>query len=325
MPKTILLTIDVEDWFQVENFKSYIPFSSWDSYELRVEKNVHRLLDLFDSINPTNSTNATNPITPTNPKNLQPVKHTDGISGTNLAGPTNQIKATFFILGWIAERLPNLVCEVSERGHEVASHGCNHELSNKMDLHALRNDLLQSKKHLEDIIGSQVYGYRAPSFSINNDVLALIQDCGYTYDSSYNSFALNKRYGTADLSESSKMGVAYKISDKLFEIPISNLEFNINNSKCPLPWGGGGYFRLIPLILFRHGVERILLEQDAYMFYMHPWEIDPGQPRVKNASPGYKFRHYINLNRTQNKLKKLIENFSFCRFDTCQGYLDFCT
>ena len=304
MPKTILLTIDVEDWFQVENFKSYIPFSSWDFYELRVEKNVHRLLDLFDSFGsfPHSTLHA--------PSSLR---------------PEPKVRTTFFILSWIAERLPNLVREISGRGHEVASHGCNHELSNKMDLHALRNDLLQSKKHLEDIIGSQVYGYRAPSFSINNDVLALIQDCGYTYDSSYNSFALNKRYGTADLSESAKMGVAYKISDKLFEIPISNLEFNINNSKCPLPWGGGGYFRLIPLILFRHGVERILLEQDAYMFYMHPWEIDPGQPRVKNASPGYKFRHYINLNRTQNKLKKLIENFSFCRFDTCQGYLDFCT
>ena len=138
--KSILITIDVEDWFQVENFKQHIPFSSWDSRELRVEKNTHRLLDLFDS---------------TALHNQQPT--------TNNTHP-KKLCATFFVLGWLAERLPNLIREIHSRGHEVASHGYRHNLCNLESKEDLRKDLIKSKKLLEDIIGSPVVGYRAQVF-----------------------------------------------------------------------------------------------------------------------------------------------------------------
>ena len=305
-----MLTIDVEDWFQVENFKPWIPFSTWDQYELRVERNVHRILDLFDS------TNSTNPINPTNPTNP---------------------KTTFFVLGWIAERLPHLVRELQKRGHEIASHGYNHELCHQVPHNDLKADLIKSKKLLEDIIGEPIYGYRAPSFSINADILKIIKDCGYLYDSSYNSFSLNDRYGKVDLSKYQNNGSAIKLSENFYELPISNLKLSINpiNSSNPknstnstnpicfvLPLGGGGYFRLIPFHVFKYGVRSILNKGKDYLFYMHPWEIDPEQPRVRAASRQYKFRHYINLGKTHSKLTRLIESFNQCRFITCKQYLE---
>ena len=181
-----LLTIDVEDWFQVENFKEYIPFSSWSSYKLRVEKNTLRLLDLLDSVS------------------------------FKFQVSSFKIRATFFILGWIAEKLPNLVREIQSRGHEIASHGYSHNLCIKESPERLRSDLLKSKKLLEDITGTQVYGYRAPSFSIDNNVLKIIEDSGYTYDSSFNSFGMHSRYGHIDLSSGKKTGIAYRISDTFY-------------------------------------------------------------------------------------------------------------
>jgi len=139
------------------------------------------------------------------------------------------------VLAWIAERLPHLVREIHTRGHEVASHGYYHNLCNQQSPNALKKDLTDSKKLLEDIIGSPVVGYRAPSFSINKDILKIIKDCGYLYDSSYNSFALHSRYGQVDLSMNGKKGVAAKLSDTFYEFPVSNIELG----KCPLPWGVG--------------------------------------------------------------------------------------
>jgi len=248
----LLLTIDVEDWFQVENFKQCIPFSSWSSYELRVEKNTHRLLDLLDTCNGRRTTD-------------------------NRRGEKPQ--ATFFVLGWIAERLPHLVREIRSRGHEVASHGYQHNLCNQISPKDLKIDLIHSKNVLEDIIGDQVYGYRAPSFSISQDILKIIQDCGYLYDSSFNSFAMHGRYGHLDLSQNGTRGIALQISSTqhqeplpreihdsdseayftgakskiLYELPISNLKF----AHRVFPWGGGGYFRLIPLPLFKIGVDNV--------------------------------------------------------------------
>jgi polysaccharide deacetylase family protein (PEP-CTERM system associated) len=291
----ILLTIDVEDWFQVENFKQWIPFSSWSSYKLRVEKNTHQLLDLLDSITLE---------LPSFPASQPHSFH---------ASP----KATFFILGWLAERLPDLVREIHERGHEVASHGYKHQLCNQQSYNALQDDLEDSKKLLEDIIGSQIYGYRAPSFAINNNILKIIEDCGYVYDSSYNSFAMHERYGRLDLSKNENKGVAVKISNNFYELPISNL----NIGKIVFPLGGGGYFRLIPLSIFKKGVKSILNNYKTYIFYMHPWEIDDLQPRVKNASRFYKFRHYVNLNKNASKLSSFIKYFSKSQFVTCHNYL----
>ena len=393
----ILLTIDVEDWFQVENFKPWIPFSSWSSHELRVEKNTLLLLDLLDSqqsavssqqstsTNSTNLTNLTNPTNPNNPTNpsyslrrrriehcqfhprLPPACHrhagrattmpvhiamagrSPGTGGQEETDKTiksnrsrkscltkNSPKATFFVLGWIAERLPHLVREIHTRGHEVASHGYYHNLCNKCSSKDLRADLIKSKKVLEDIIGAPVVGYRAPSFSIDKDILKIIKDCGYLYDSSYNSFSMHGRYGRVDLSQNGTRGIALQISKTqhptsshyqssivnhqssiLYELPISNLK--LGNRIFPL--GGGGYFRLIPFSLFKKGVQSILKKENACLFYMHPWEIDPDQPKVNEASKFYKFRHYVNLSKTHSKLSNFLESFNQCHFVTCCEYL----
>ena len=287
----ILLTIDVEDWFQVENFKQYISFSSWPSYELRVEENTKRLLDLLDSDN--------------------------GLPTTYLSHGQKP-RATFFVLGWIAERIPGLVREIHARGHEVASHGYNHKLCSECSSRDLRNDLIESKNRLEDIIGVPVYGYRAPSFSINDDILKLIEECGYLYDSSFNSFGMNGRYGKAHLSQNTKNGIAVKISDIFYELPISNI--HVGNRI--LPWGGGGYFRLTPFRIFRWGVESILRKEKAYLFYTHPWEVDPHQPRVNGASLFFKLRHYTNIDSAASKMSLFIQGLRQCRFVSCHRYLE---
>jgi polysaccharide deacetylase family protein (PEP-CTERM system associated) len=300
----ILLTIDVEDWFQVENFKPWIPFHSWSSRDLRVEKNTHRLLDLFDSFIST--------------QNTKPVNQHRELE------TRNPIKATFFILGWIAEQLPSLVREIHARGHEVASHGYKHNLCTGYTSNDLKTDLIHSKKILEDIIGDRIYGYRAPSFAINNDILRIIQDCGYLYDSSYNSFNLHGRYGKISLNGIKKRGIAVQISKAqnpvsgaFYELPISNAQFGC----LVIPWGGGAYFRLAPFRLFFWGLRKTLEKDGAFLFYMHPWEIDPEQPRVTGASASNKFRHYIGLNKTYSKLLKMINRKKDCPFLTCLQYL----
>jgi polysaccharide deacetylase family protein (PEP-CTERM system associated) len=291
MNQTILLTFDIEDWFQVENFKKCIPVSSWPSCELRVENNVHKILDLLDSMN-----------TP----------HTSRLA------PNGSIKATFFVLGWIAERLPNLVREIQERGHEIASHGYDHILCKEQPAEDLKNDLMRSKKLLEDITGTQIYGYRAPSFSINHNILKIVEDSGYLYDSSFNSFKLNRRYGQLQFgTNNDSKGISIQISDTFYELPITNLKIG----KQVIPWGGGGYFRLVPVDLFNYGVRTILSRHGAYVFYIHPWEIDPEQPRVNKIPMFHRFRHYANLGRTFEKCCSFVKTFEKCSFQTCYEYL----
>lgn len=289
-----LLTIDVEDWFQVENFKKWITFDSWSTRELRVEKNTYLILDLLDSIE------------------LKPASAAIPKHGGN------SIKATFFILGWIAERLPGLVKEIKDRGHEVASHGFDHNLASGQDRRELKQDLITSKNILEDIIGVPVCGYRAPSFSIDDDSLKIIEDCGYLYDSSYNSFAMHGRYGQASFSDKKRQGMAIRMSDSFYELPISNL--SIGNNVFPL--GGGAYFRLFPLSFFKFGIKMIIEKKSAYLFYMHPWELDPQQPRVDEANMSFKFRHYANLKKCRSRLNKLLKAFLHCDFITCRQYLE---
>ncbi len=328
-----LFTVDVEDWFQVENFKTLIPFDSWSAKDLRVERNTHRILDLLDT-----------------------------------AGSVALPKATFFILGWVARRLPNLVQEIHSRGHEVASHGVNHNLCTDQSKNALISDLAESKNLLEDLIGSPIQGYRAPSFSINNDTLKIIEDAGYRYDASYNSFDKHGRYGKLSTGGFKKKGIAFQVSDGFYTIPVSNLnisfnrgESNINqtseytksvmpdlirhpgvtldsglgrnddraapyrrrkNNFITIPLGGGGYFRIIPYILFRQGIKLLIDQEGAYSFYLHPWELDPSQPRVVNAPSLMKFRHYVNLASTENKIQRMLTDFRGCHFITCNNYLD---
>ena len=311
----ILLTIDVEDWFQVENLRAWNPPEAWPERELRVETSTLRVLDLLDALSHQQQI----------PKGLEmaPDRECQGPSarGKEVTRTSNEllkIQATFFVLGWVARRCPDLIREIRHRGHEVASHGVSHRLCADMSCQELERDLRESKQLLEDITNLEVLGYRAPSFSISESVLKRIQQAGYRYDSSYNSFALHHRYGKVDFQNpDSCSGVAIQAGDSLFEIPISNL---ILGGKV-VPWGGGGYFRLLPFPLFRWGVDKILRSDGCYVFYLHPWEFDPEQPRVQDISWPLGFRHYVNLDKTETKLKKLIASFGRCRFASCREYL----
>jgi polysaccharide deacetylase family protein (PEP-CTERM system associated) len=343
-----LITIDVEDWFQVENLRPWNPVSTWDSRELRVEANVYRLLDLFDEVQlEARSSNpeakdgpppcARNRAAPflKNPENsVNPVGlHFAPAPCAVRRAPSSPVRCTFFVLGWIAERLPHLVREIAARGHEVASHGSSHRMCNRLDDAELRDELGSSKRLLEDITGARVAGFRAPNFSVDDRVLALIRECGYEYDSSYNSFGMHGRYGRISLN-GDRMGIAHRVADDFFELPVSNLDLeDFIGARCKahgarqstrwaLPWSGGAYFRLMPLGLFQRGVRSILNRDGVYLFYMHPWEIDPGQPRVRQASMSARFKHYTNLVKTEDKLRKMIEKFGDCCFTTCQDYLN---
>ena len=277
--KSILITVDVEDWFQVENLRSAFPIETWDSHELRLEKSTHQLLDLLDQHN---------------------------------------FQATFFVLGWIAERLPNLVREIQKRGHEIASHGYNHELCSGLVCTTLRDDLLRSKTLLEDISGRPVVGYRAPSFSVTHDLIDTLGELGFRYDSSYNNFTMNKRYGQVN-GFFQQRNDGYLVSENgMVELPISNLSMF---GKI-IPWGGGGYFRLYPSMVFASGVSRILKEKNYYNFYCHPWEFDPDQPRTNGIGALSRFRHYLNLDSTLSRLDCFLEKFKHCTFVTCSQYLD---
>ncbi len=281
---SFLLTFDIEDWFQVENLRPLFPPSSWNRQCWRVDRSTATLLDVLGE-------------------------------GEHALG--RPVKATFFVLGSVAERFPHLVREIHRRGHEVASHGYLHRLCVQEKPCDLEQDLKRSKAFLEDILGSPVFGYRAPGFSISDRILEQVQEAGYRYDSSYNSFGLNPRYGTLTLN-GKRRGIAYEMQPKFYEIPASNLHVLGRT----LPWAGGGYFRLMPFGLFAAGVSKILRSQGAYVFYMHPWECDPKQPRVCGIDPVSRFRHYVNLSRTTGRLLRLIKHFADCQFISCTRYLN---
>jgi polysaccharide deacetylase family protein (PEP-CTERM system associated) len=275
---TILITVDVEDYFQVENLRSVYPAEIWDSCDLRVDSSVRKLLDLFKKFN---------------------------------------VQATFFVLGWIAERCPGLIRDIKSQGHEVASHGYMHMLHHEQSLASLREDVYKSKVLLQDITGEEVCGYRAPCFSINEDLLATLGELGFAYDSSYNSFAMNKRYGNGKGCFHGTKGDFMTAKSGVVELPVSNLE----SGGFVVPWGGGGYFRLWPQALFEAGVARIIQKNGRYMFYCHPWEIDSAQPRVDGIGFMNRFRHYMNIGKTFDKLERFFSRFQGCSFVSCSTYL----
>ncbi len=274
----ILLTVDVEDWFQVENLRPHFPLNSWDSCKLRVEGNTHVLLDLFDRFH---------------------------------------VLATFFVLGWIAERCPDLVKEIKIRGHEVASHGYGHQLCYELSFSELKEDLYRSKSLLEDITGQPVYGYRAPSFSITQGLLDLLKELGYRYDSSYNDFSIHSRYGKMDSIRQRFLNGRLNEENSFTELPISNLKLGGKS----IPWGGGGYFRLWPFWLFKLGVVQILRRREYYLLYCHPWEFDPDQPRVDGMRLDRRFRHYVNLAGTSDRMSSFLTSFRQHEFITCSRFL----
>ena len=266
--KKFIFTVDLEDWFQVENLKEVIKSDTWDSYELRVINNTKVLLDLFDEY---------------------------------------AIKCTFFVLGWIAEKVPSLIKEIHEKKHEIASHGYAHKLIPMQTPKEFEEDIIKSKKILEDIIGERVIGYRAPSFSIADWAIDILKENGFIYDSSYYPFNLHNRYGGFEKIYVMNENKMFKFPNGLIEVPISTLKFmNIH-----IPWGGGAYFRILPYFIFRLGMRSIFGRNNYYLFYFHPWEIDYWQPKIKNIKLNYRIRHYTGLKKSCNKLKKLFKEFQF--------------
>jgi polysaccharide deacetylase family protein (PEP-CTERM system associated) len=269
MSITNALTIDVEDYFHVSALASSIHRDSWTSQESRVVGSTQRLLDLFEKFD---------------------------------------VRATFFVLGWVAERHPQLVKDISARGHEIACHGYSHELVYEQSPERFRDETIRSKSLLEDVIGAEVLGYRAASYSIVRKslwALDTLVDLGFAYDSSIFPVR-HDRYGIPDAQR-----VPHRIStpgkQSIVEWPLSTaraLGFKI-------PVSGGGYFRLLPYWLTRWGLKSINeREQRPFIFYLHPWEVDPGQPRV-SASWLSRFRHYTNLERCEERLRRLLGEFRF--------------
>ena len=264
------LTIDVEDYFQVSAFAPYIRRDEWEQRECRVERNVQRILELLAQ---------------------------------------KQIKATFFTLGWVAERYPQLVRDIVAGGHELASHGYGHERASDLSQAAFTQDVTRAKKLLEDLGGAPVLGYRAPSFSIGTgnlwafDVLA---QAGYQYSSSVYPIK-HDHYGMPDSPR-----FAYRLASGLLEIPITTLRMGNRN----LPSSGGGYFRLLPYALSRWMLRKVnQQDRESAIFYFHPWEIDPEQPRVAGIDLRTRFRHYVNIGRTERRLISLMDDFRWGRMD----------
>ncbi|WP_088283700.1 XrtA system polysaccharide deacetylase [Ideonella sp. A 288] len=269
-PITNALTIDVEDYFQVSAFAPYIPRSTWEQCECRVERNVMRILDLLER---------------------------------------RGVHATFFTLGWIAERYPHLVRRIVQGGHELASHGYGHERASDLDERAFFADIDRAKKLLEDLAGRAVLGYRAPSFSIGTGNLWAFDSlsrAGYQYSSSVYPIH-HDHYGMPDSPR-----FAYRVNETLLEIPVTTLRlFNRN-----LPSSGGGYFRLLPYPLSRWMLQQVNADdRESAIFYFHPWEIDDEQPRVPGIDLKTRFRHYVNIPRMADKLESLLADFRWGRMD----------
>ncbi|WP_404301652.1 XrtA system polysaccharide deacetylase [Alicycliphilus denitrificans] len=267
---TNALTIDVEDYFQVSAFAPYIERSKWDLHECRVERNVERILELLADCN---------------------------------------TQATFFTLGWVAERYPDLVRRIVEGGHELASHGYGHERVSDLSELEFFNDIYRAKALLEDISGMRVQGYRAPSFSIgygNLWALDTLQRAGYRYSSSIYPIR-HDHYGMPDAPR-----FAHQIRDGLMEVPPTTVRvFNRN-----LPSSGGGYFRLFPYFLSRWMLRQVNgRDKSPAVFYFHPWEIDVGQPRVQGIGFKTRFRHYVNIGGMEKRLGCLLRDFCWGRMD----------
>lgn len=263
------LTIDLEDYYHVSAFSDAMPVDKWHTQQGRVERNTNLLLDLLDE-----------------------------------AG----CKATFFTLGWVAQRHPALVRQVSERGHEVACHSLRHRTVYKMTPPEFKEDTRQAKQVLEDCTSSPVRGYRAPSFSITRDslwALDVLVELGFTFDSSIFPVQ-HSNYGIPDAPRDPHR---IKTSNgSIVEFPMTTLMLGGRRS----PFAGGAYFRFLPYWYTRWGI-RFLNERESrrVCVYLHPWEIDPQQPKMKGTLTA-RLRHYIGLRRTPEKFRKLISDFEFC-------------
>lgn len=274
------LTIDVEDYFQVTAFERNVRRDEWDSYPLRVGANTRRVLDMLDEF---------------------------------------AVKATFFVLGWVAEREPALVKEIHRRGHEIACHGYGHELVYRIGPDRFRADVRRAKMLLEDQAGVAVAGYRAPSYSITGKslwALDILIEEGFTYDSSIFP-VIHDTYGIPDAFRFPQE--VRCASGTIMEFPLTTLPLRVAGREHRLPIAGGGYLRLLPAQFIGRGIRKINKgEKKPAVLYFHPWEIDPGQPRIK-AGFKSRLRHYLNLERTEGKIRHILGS---CRFSTMKAVLE---
>ncbi|MHA1768094.1 MAG: XrtA system polysaccharide deacetylase [Promethearchaeota archaeon] len=263
------LTFDVEEYFQVHRFENIISVSDWEFYDSRIETQLNYLLDLLDLY---------------------------------------QTNATFFVLGWLAERKPQLIKKIYAKGHEIASHGYFHRIVKKQTLDEFKYDIDKSLKILQDIIGDKVIGYRAPSFSIDENsrwAFDVLKEYGIKYDSSIfpgNHFG-HKRYGK--LKNFKRISKPFEIVDDLLEFPVSVLDLRI----LKIPIGGGAWFRIIPFLIIFNGL-KLRAKNFPLILYFHPWEFDDEQPKIKSNFIDY-FVHYSNLRKNRKNLKIILDSFTF--------------
>jgi len=266
MSITNAISIDLEEWFTVYNFSKIIDRSTWESLDQRAEKSVRRLLDIF-------------------------FKH--------------DVKATFFVLGWVAERNPTLIGDIADAGHEIATHGYGHELVKEIGPERFRADLEHSLNAIKKATHHEVIGYRAPSFSVHPELdwfFETLHEFGIKYDSSLFPVQFHPDYANSDVPLD-----PYKINENITEFPMTCIPLLGKNIPC----SGGGYFRLLPYQWFKWGIGKINREGRTAIFYLHPWEIDPDQPRVTNLPLSKKIRHYTNLSKCEARLEQLLTDFKF--------------
>lgn len=262
---TNAMTVDVEDYFQVSAFESYIDKRQWDSLDLRVANNTHRLLDTFAEFDK---------------------------------------KATFFTLGWVAERCPSLIKRIVDEGHELACHGYEHIRVTEQTPDQFRADIIKTKRILEDLSGKEILGYRAASYSINaNNLWAhnVLAEEGFKYSSSVYPVK-HDLYGIPDAPR-----FCYKPikNSEFLEIPITTVKLGPKNMPC----GGGGFFRFYPYSFSKWAFQHINAKNESAIFYCHPWEIDPMQPRQDGLNLKTQFRHYLNLNKMEQRIRHLLADF----------------
>jgi polysaccharide deacetylase family protein (PEP-CTERM system associated) len=275
IPLKNALTVDVEEYFQVAAFEQTIQRDRWEVSESRVEYSTGRVLDLFAAHGKT---------------------------------------ATFFVLGWIAERHPALLRRIVADGHEVASHGYDHTRIHQFTPEQFRADVSRTKAILEDIAGVAVRGYRAPSYSINGRnlrALDVLAETGHAYSSSIYPI----RHDLYGMPEAPRFPFRVR-PDAILEIPVTTVTIGRHNYPC----GGGGYFRLLPYGAFHWMLRRVNVKDGQRgLFYFHPWEVDPRQPRVQNAPLKSRFRHYLNLDSMHSRLQRLLADFEWGRMDEVFG------
>jgi polysaccharide deacetylase family protein (PEP-CTERM system associated) len=265
------MSVDVEEYFQVWAFEKSTSRAEWGNFQSRISESLQTTLRLFEEA---------------------------------------EVHATFFVLGWIAERHPELIRNIVDAGHEIASHGYAHAKVTSQNSQEFRDDITRAKRILEDTSGCAVIGYRAPGFSIGSDTLwalDILKEEGYLYSSSIYPIT-HDHYG---MPEAPRFSFRPE-PDGILEVPLSTVEVFGKNFPC----GGGGYFRLAPYSYFRWALKRMnQAEGRPAVFYFHPWELDPDQPRMKNIQLKSRFRHYVNLGRMEGRLRRLLSEFQWDRMD----------